>query len=216
MDQDFWHRRWAKNEINFHEAEANRLLVSHVDAMALRAKARIFLPLCGKTNDIAWLRGRGFSVVGAELSEQAIIQLFAENGWEPRIEQRDGFKLCQADGVEIFVGDIFALTPQLLGPVDAVYDRAALVALPAEMRGRYAQHLAQLTRHAQQLLIVFEYDQEKMKGPPFSVNRDEVFRQYSGRYDVTMLASETVPNKLKGQIEALENAYLLRARHNTR
>ena len=78
-----------------------------------------------------------------------------------------------ADGIDIFAGDIFEITADVLGPVDAVYDRAALVALPEGMRRRYAAHLAGITAVAPQLLVTFEYDQAEMDGPPFSITEEE-------------------------------------------
>ena len=110
----------------------------------------------------------------------------------------------------IVVGDIFNVTPELLGPVDAVYDRAALVALPQDMRARYTAHLMSLTAQAPQLLISFEYDQLAMEGPPFSVSTEEEIRQHYGpRYDITALSSLNVPGGLKGRCPATERVYLL-------
>ena len=76
MDPEFWHERWASNRIAFHEGEANRLLVAYFDKLALSPNARVFVPLCGKTRDIAWLRDQGIRVAGAELSELAVAALF--------------------------------------------------------------------------------------------------------------------------------------------
>lgn len=75
MEADFWHGKWARNEIGFHRSEANPLLVAHLDSLGLKPSARIFLPLCGKTLDIGWLLSNGFQVIGAELSEAAVVQL---------------------------------------------------------------------------------------------------------------------------------------------
>jgi len=95
-----------------------------------------------------------------------------------------------------------------LGPVDAIYDRAALVALPEEMRRRYSAHLMEITERARQLLVVYEYDQSLMDGPPFSVSGDEVQGHYRDRYKVTLLESEGILGGLKG-FPALENVWLL-------
>jgi thiopurine S-methyltransferase len=89
---------------------------------------------------------------------------------------------------ELLVGDAFELTPALLGRVDAAYDRAALVALPPELRTRYARQFADLMpAGSTSLLVSFEYAQELRAGPPFSVERDEVERLYSDAFIVREL-----------------------------
>lgn len=212
MDAGFWHRKWETNDIGFHGSEANPHLVRHFSALAPEPGGRIFLPLCGKTLDIAWLRAGGYRVAGAELSRIAIEQLFTDLGVEPEVMEVGALSRYRAEGIDIFVGDIFQLSGQMLGPVDAVYDRAALVALPAEMRGRYAAHLARITGRVPQLLVCYEYDQSLAAGPPFSVSDEEVGRHYRNIYDLTRLASVEVPGGLKGKCAARENVWLLRGR----
>jgi thiopurine S-methyltransferase len=210
MDANFWHQKWEKNDIGFHNSEANPLLVGYFKELALARGSRVFLPLCGKTLDIAWLLSRGYRVAGAELSKLAIEQLFAGLGAEPEITRVGDHDRYSAQGIDIFVGDIFALSGKILGPVDAVYDRAALVALPEAMRNRYTAHLMAITGKAPQLLISYEYDQSRLEGPPFSIRNAEVRRHYADNYDLALLASQDVPGGLKGQCAATENVWLLR------
>jgi thiopurine S-methyltransferase len=211
MEPDFWRQRWEKRETGWHESQANQLLVSHFHELALRKGSRVFVPLCGKTVDIAWLLSRGCRVAGAELSQLAIEQLFMELGMQPDIAKVGEVEQWSANRIDVFVGDIFALSRHALGPVDAVYDRAALVALPDVVRDRYTAHLMQLTNKAPQLLICYDYDQQAMQGPPFSVNADEVHRHYDRIYDVTLLESKPVSGGLKGITPAHENLWRLRS-----
>ena len=211
MEQDFWHRKWENNEIAFHQGEANPMLVERFTALSLPQNARVFLPLCGKTRDIAWLFARGHRVVGVELSEIAIEQLFDDLALQPAVSSLGKLKRYSAEGIDVFVGDFFDLSQQAIGGVDAVYDRAALVALPTDMRKRYASRLAELTDRAPQLLICFEYDQSLLQGPPFSIGADEVGRLYAERYELSHLGSRDLPGGLKGVSPATETAWLLRA-----
>ena len=216
MEQEFWHERWAKRQTPFHEGTPNRLLVAHLDALELAPGSRLFLPLCGKTVDIHWLLRRGFRVAGIDLSPIAIGELFDELGADPvvaNVETPSGtLTRHTADAIEIFVGDIFALDAATLGAVDAVYDRAALVALPPEMRGRYAEHLAAITDRAPQLLVGFEYDQALFDGPPFSVPEAEIARAHGDRYDRRLLVRDRVPGGLRGFEAVDEAAWLLTAK----
>ena len=212
MEHDFWHRRWASNEIGFHQPEANPLLARHLPALQLAAGARIFLPLCGKTLDIGWLLARGYRVVGAELSELAVQQLFAELGVVPQVSRHGALGCYQAPGLDIFVGDIFALDAATLGAVDALYDRAALVALPMPLRARYAAHLQQLGGRAPQLLISFEYDQSQLPGPPFAVPAEQLEAFYAAHYRLQLLERQALAGGLKGQCAADELVWLLQPR----
>lgn len=210
MQANFWHEKWQANQIGFHRETPNPLLVDHLNALSLAQGARVFVPLCGKTRDIAWLMSQGHRVAGGELSEIAIQQLFEELGIAPQVSSVGALKLYTADGIDIFVGDIFDLTAEVLGQVDAVFDRAALVALPLEMRLRYSAHLARITQNAPQLLITFAYDQAVMSGPPFSVTGSEVSEHYGGTYDIEKLDSVEVEGGLKGMCPAMADVWALR------
>ncbi len=206
MEHNFWLDRWQTNQIGFHLADANTLLVKHFKSLALPAGSRIFIPLCGKTLDIAWLLSQGHRVVGAELVEMAIIQLFNELGVPATITKVGELKRYSAHNIDIFVGDIFKIKDDMFGTINAVYDRAALVALPSEMRIQYTTHLKAITQNAPQLLITFEYDQTLVQGPPFSVNAAEVKTHYD---DATLLESNDLPNGLKGLYPAQETTWLV-------
>ena len=210
MKHNFWHNKWEKNEIGFHLPDANPLLVKHFPTLNLKQGARIFLPLCGKTLDIAWLLAQGYRVAGAELSTIAIEDLFNNLNLTPTIIKLDEITHYSATNIDVFVGDIFKVTPNMLGNVDVVYDRAALVALPDEIRKQYSAHLMALTNNAPQLLICFEYDQTLHTGPPFSISADEVKQHYQTSYDLTLLGSTAARGGLKGQWPANENGWWLK------
>jgi thiopurine S-methyltransferase len=210
MDAEFWGGKWAKNEISFHRSNPNPLLVDNVKALPLKEGSVIFVPLCGKTLDIAWLMSNGYRVAGVELVESAIEQLFSELAMVPKISIEGEIKHYSAQNIDIYVGDIFAVSRELLGPVDAIYDRAALVALPEELRRRYTAHLIDITNKSPQLLIAYHYDQNIVQGPPFSISDEEVSRHYKNTYNLTLVASTNVEGGMKGECEATENVWLLR------
>jgi thiopurine S-methyltransferase len=209
VDAPFWHDRWQRNQIGFHEPKANPLLIAHFDSLSLPVGSRIFVPLCGKTLDIHWLLSRGHRVAAAELSEIAVQQLFADLGRTPHATTIGKVTRYSAAGIDIFQGDIFDLSHGELREVDAVYDRAALIALPEPRRARYARHLAQITDHALQLLICITYEQRLIAGPPFSVDGAEVARLYQGSYHLKALGSTEVLGGIKGTCPAREDVWLL-------
>jgi thiopurine S-methyltransferase len=212
MDQDFWLARWQNNQIGFHEGAPNSLLVAHLATLGVPAGGRIFVPLCGKSNDMHWLRAQGLLVVGAELSRLAVEQLFAELGLTPLVSQAGRLERFEAEDVTIFVGDVFDLDRDTLGAVDAIYDRAALVALPAPLREQYATHLIELTRAAPQLLVTFEYEQARCPGPPFSVLEAEVRAHYGATYRLHRAAVRDVPGGIKAVCPAQESVWIINER----
>lgn len=187
MDPSFWHARWQANQIGFHEGRPNSYLERFADR--LPAGARVLVPLCGKANDLAYLASRGHTVIGVELVEAAVAAFFAEHQLAPTRTPAGDHVAYQAGEITVLAGDWFATTAAQLGPVDAIYDRAALIALPPALRPRYAAHLRALAPGAPALLITIAYPQAAMEGPPFSVDDDEVHALWAGR-TVTVLADE--------------------------
>ncbi|RTE87430.1 MULTISPECIES: thiopurine S-methyltransferase [Gammaproteobacteria] len=210
MKAEFWHNRWKNREIGFHLNEVNPYLIQYFDTLAITRGGRLLVPLCGKTHDIGWLLKQGYSVIGAELSEQAIKELFENLGLNPAIEPSKSGLWYRAQNIDVWVGDIFDLSVADIGRVDAIYDRAALVALPEDMRTRYAGHLVNLTQKAPQLLITFEYDQQKMEGPPFSVGSDRISKLYREHYSSKLLQREPLEGGLRGSVDAQTVVWLLR------
>ena len=189
MDPDFWHERWETSRIGFHMDAVNPWLVRYWPTLGVNRGGRVFVPLCGKSLDLLWLLEQGYRVTGVEISRIAVEAFFSENRLEPLTEPAGRFTRWRCDGLDVLCGDFFDLDKSLLGTLDAVYDRAALIAMPPAMRPRYAAHLAGLTdRKTRGLLITLEYKQLEMAGPPFSVSADEVNRLFSDNYSIECMA----------------------------
>lgn len=190
MDPQFWLARWETNKIGWHEKSVNLLLTKNFKYLAQRIGARIFVPLCGKSNDIVWLLDQGYQVVGVELSELAIKEVFLGMGKTPKITKSANFNLYQIDNLDLFVGNFFALTVNEIGPIDAIYDRAALVALPPKEQKLYSQHLLAIGQVAPQILVTLEYDQQVKQGPPFCVDTSMLEDHYQDTYQLCLLENK--------------------------
>jgi len=185
MHQDFWHERWRTGQVGFHQSTVHPFLARWWPTLGVPAAARVYVPLCGKSLDMVWLAERGHAIVGSELSPIAIRDFFAGQGLEPVQAEQDGFIRHTAGCYTILEGDALALTTDQTGPIEAVYDRAALVALPPDMRAAYAASLARLTSPGvQALLVAFEYPQEMKGGPPFSVAAEEIRELFETAFTV--------------------------------
>lgn len=215
MQHEFWLERWKQNQIGFHKQEINPHLQHYWSRLPVNQGDRVFVPLCGKSNDMLWLLGMGYQVVGVELSPLAVESFFSDNDLKPTIWRNGDFLVSEVDRLQILCGDFFALRPADLGKVNVVYDRASLVALPVEMRIKYASSLSTLlSTNTQILLITFDYPQHEMQGPPFSVQDEEVERLFSPWCDVELLGSEDVLEqemafKKRGLTSLAERTYRL-------
>lgn len=175
MQAEFWQSRWNNNQIGFHQLQVNAYLQQYWPTLAVPAGARVLVPLCGKSLDMLWLAGQGLRVLGVELSERAVEDFFAEHQLVPQVSQRGTFKVFRCEDIEICCGDFFALRAEDVQGCTVLYDRAAVIALPVEMRKRYVEHLgAILPASAAGLLITLDYDQSQLDGPPFAVTDEEV------------------------------------------
>ncbi|MEN0108140.1 MAG: thiopurine S-methyltransferase [Pseudomonas sp.] len=175
MHAEFWQRRWQNNQIGFHADSANAYLQQYWPTLNLEKGAQVLVPLCGKSLDLAWLAGQDLRVLGVELVQQAVEDFFHEQNLQPEVREHGAFRIYQAGDVQLWCGDIFALTAEDLRDCTALYDRAALIALPPPMREAYAQHLAKvLPAGCRGLLVSLDYDQSQMDGPPFSVPDTDV------------------------------------------
>lgn len=218
MKSEFWLERWERQEIGFHQDEVNPYLSRYWPELKLARGSAVFVPLCGKSRDLRWLRDQGHRVSGVELSDIAVQAFFRENGYAARHIPGERFDRHEADELCLLCGDFFDLNGDDLANVTAVYDRAALIALPEEMRPRYVRHLVSILPPATQILLVaFDYPQSEMQGPPFAVSSDEVRALYRDYAEICLLAQQDVlaqnPHfKARGLSRLYENIFLLTLR----
>lgn len=185
MEQRFWLERWEQDQIGFHQREINQYLGEHWAELGLPDGAPVFVPLCGKSLDMLWLRQQGHAVHAIELSEKAVSAFFEENGIDAEVRRGEHFTEYLADGLHLLAGDFFDLQRENLSGVHAVYDRASLIALPPSMRSAYAGHMATLLpAGAHILLITMEYPEGTLEGPPFSVPEDEINALFGEHFEV--------------------------------
>lgn len=175
MSED-WLDRWANGRTGWHEEDGNAGLKAHWPSLESTANGRnrVLVPLCGKTPDLLWLAEQGHEVVGIELAEIAVRQLFADYDLAYQVEKGEHLDRYSADDVPLtlYCGNYFQFEDD---PFDALFDRGALVAIPGAMRAAYIEHTRKLLRaDATKMIITLEYDQSITPGPPFSVAEKEL------------------------------------------
>ncbi|SMY15623.1 thiopurine S-methyltransferase [Photobacterium aquimaris] len=210
MDAEFWHSRWAEDRIGFHLTDVNPLLVKYWPRVNAQRDDRVLVPMCGKSEDLVWLATHHNDVVGIELSDIAVKAFFAENLYTPLVTGVGSEHVYSFDEITIYQGDYFTVP---VAPVDVVYDRAALIAMPQTMRERYVERLLSLVKPGGRvLLITLDYPQSQMDGPPFSVPEAEIATLFKG-CKITHLArddaDENHPRRRQGVERFAEEVWLI-------
>jgi len=160
-DNRLWLQCWRDRQTDFHQKTVNRFLTRFWPSLALAHGSRVFVPLCGKSLDMLWLADQGHEVIGVELSPVAVQAFFRENRLRPAKRKIGKFTLWQHGRVSILCGDYFSLTKADIGKIDTVYDRAALTALPEDIRRLYVTHLKNIMPATAQVFLLTNEDAEE-------------------------------------------------------
>ncbi|HET7556851.1 MAG TPA: thiopurine S-methyltransferase [Rhodanobacteraceae bacterium] len=188
MDADFWLQRWDEGRTGWHRDAVMPLLEQHWPALGVLRGTRVLVPLCGKSLDMPWLAAQGLHVRGVELAPLAVDQFFAAHDLQPHVREAAYGTHYRTGEIEIVRADVFEVDAAQFAECDAIYDRAALIALPPPMRERYARSVyGALPAGCRGLLITLEYPQHQMEGPPFSVEEREVHRLFGEHWDIDLL-----------------------------
>lgn len=211
MDNEFWLQRWQEGQTGFHQQRVLPLLQKHWPSLQLEPGSKVLVPLAGKSLDMLWLAQQGHAVLGIELSPLAVEQFFSGHDLQPKIHQTALGRHHRVGHLELVCGDIFKLDGKALRDCTAVYDRAALIALPEELRQRYVEHVyGLLPEGVQVLLVTLEYPQQQMAGPPFSVNETQVRKLFEPHWQVALLERremlEAEPHFRERGVDALHTA----------
>ena len=204
MDNNFWLQKWRDKEIGFHQKSYHPQLVKFGERLPT---GKVLVPLCGKTLDMIYLTSLGHQVIGVELSDIACREFFLENKIAFTEKSIPGFVVFESEQITLYCGDFFVLPQNVWKEITGIYDRAALVALPADIRKKYAAEIASKSpKGSEILLITFEYGEDTIQGPPFSVSEAELKNIYAG-CNIEWIDSHT--ESIRGT-DVSENAFRIR------
>jgi len=207
MDSSFWYRCWERNTLGFHQRDVHPLLAQYFNKMVLPSDQHVFVPLCGKTFDMAYL-AQFMQVTGNELSAIACRDFFLDNKLQYQRQTIGDFQHYACQQLALWQGDFFKLSADDIDRVDWIYDRAALIALPTTMQQQYVEHLTTFfTSQTRLFLVTLEYPEGQLNGPPFSINNAAIKRLFSG-FTIECIAENELKDKQFAQ-RTFEVDYLL-------
>lgn len=186
-DNQLWLQLWRDQQIDFHQKTVNNFLTSFWNDLDHSKKSRIFVPLCGKTLDMIWLADQGHEVIGVELSPIAVKKFFKENKLKVKKRRIGHFTVWRHGRISILCGDYFALKKADLGHIDTVYDRAALTALPEDIRKLYVAHMKLIIPLSTNIFLLTIEDIEEFSNPePTHRVDEEITTLYSENYFIKL------------------------------
>jgi thiopurine S-methyltransferase len=214
VDPEFWRERWQTNATAFHQPVPTEFLVDYVSRAAPEAGTTVLVPMSGKSKDLVFLANRGHRVIGSEIVEQAVAALYDENAIPYRTRRDGDFTVYSSDRIVTYAGDFFRLSIERTGPIDWIFDRAALIAWEPEQHARYLTHLLSFLRPKGTLLLVsFDYDQTEMSGPPFSAPGERLRLLLDPEGDLELLGERDALEdrfRARGCTHLVEQAWLFR------
>jgi thiopurine S-methyltransferase len=192
MEISYWKSRWQKNNIGWHQEHPYPPLPQFWPSLALAEGATVLVPLCGKSKDLNWLAEQGYHVIGVEASGTALEQFTDASRQSFSRTSSHGYPLFQSSFIELWEGNFLTFPDGAVDTIDAIYDKAALVALPPDKREQYVDRVLQLCHTGTQLLLqTFEYNQSEMAGPPFSVPYKEIQRHFEQHFQIQLLQEQS-------------------------
>ena len=218
MERDFWLERWENNQIGFHQDEFSPYLIDHWAVLGAKTGCQVFVPMAGKTKDMLWLANEKHKVLGIELSEIAVDAFFKENNLKADKSDIGKHIQYQTDDINFLCGDFFELTADDTRDVKAVFDRASMIAMPPQLRKKYADHMAKLLVSGTEILLVsMEYAGGTMSGPPFSVDEESIRALYSDHFTIQLretfdVLEQNAHFKDRGLTRMIEKVYQLTRR----
>lgn len=188
MQKEFWLEKWNANQIGFHRDSCHPLLEAHAKDF-FKGKKKVFVPLCGASVDMHFLQSLGLEVVGVELSQLAVEKFFSDAGLKPDIAEKEKFRVYRSKDFTLYCGDLFDF--DLFEGIDCIYDRASIIALPSEIRERYASFINTNLR-VDYFLLTIDFNNDEI-GPPFSVPKNKVENYFKTKFKIEL--KETCPQE---------------------
>jgi len=209
-DNGLWLKFWRDNRVDFHQKSVNQLLSRFWHILKPAPGSRIFVPLCGKSQDMIWLAQQGHEVIGVELSPVAVKAFFRENHLQPCLRKMGSFTLWEYGKISILCGDFFALLKNDLGLIDMVYDRAALTALPLDIRSRYAVHLQAILPSTVKVFLLTTEDIEPAESlQKLDAIDTEINGLFSADFEIDLIHAELVSEATHAKVYGLTSRVIL-------
>lgn len=185
-----WKETWEKTggNVPWQKSEVDGYLQEHINDLTGGEKnVSILVTWCGNSLDIPWLSSQGYDVVGVEISELGVRQMFEENGIPYSTTQEGGFSIYQAQDrkMKVFVGNYYNLTPELVGTFDGVWDNNAFGAAEVANREKYMSVLVSLLKPDGRVLLGnWEYGELVRDSAPFSLSCTFVKELFQEKFEV--------------------------------
>jgi SAM-dependent methyltransferase len=162
----YWEEKYEKDQAGWDSGNPNPIFVQLIKKNHFLQPGRILIVGAGKGYDAIEAAKEGFDVTAVDFSVKAIS--FAE-------------ELANQNNVKInfLAEDIFKLDEKYFNSFDAVYDYVFYCAIDPQRRLEYADVVAKLLNQLGKFVSVLFPVDDRIGGPPFSVNPVEAYENFS-------------------------------------
>jgi SAM-dependent methyltransferase len=171
---DFWESSYQAGRAGWDLGQPAPWFQDLLDADERPAPGRVAVLGCGKGHDALLFAERGFDVTGFDFAPSAV--------------EAARSAAAAANLSATFVqSDIFALPATYRDTFGYVVEHACFSAIDPERRSEYVDVVATLLRPGGTLFGLF-FVHDRLGGPPFATNADELRRLFAGRFTIESLA----------------------------
>jgi SAM-dependent methyltransferase len=169
----FWDERFERHFTPWDKGGVPQALQ---DFVAANSPLTTLIPGCGSAYELAFLAGQGWDATAIDFSPAAVAQ---------------GKLAAGEHAARVVEADFFAWQPA--APLQLIYERAFLCAMPRAMWPQVAARWAQLLAPGALLAGYFFFD-EAAKGPPFGIQRAQLEQLL--RADFECVADDAVSDSI--------------------
>ena len=178
---DFWQKRWDSGTTRWRRPDIHPSLQQFTNKVFFdyfpSGGARILVPLCGKTVDMAHLatKRKVGQVVGIDGVRKAV-EAFAQENPDLEVKSMEAcpekVEKWQGNSITLIIGDFFEVDKTDFGEVcDGAWDRGSLVAIKPERREKYVEQIGKLMNKDGRILLSTFVHRNRDKSPSYAAQK---------------------------------------------
>jgi methyl halide transferase len=170
LTPEAWERKYQDNQDRWDLGSPAPPLINLLESAQAPQLGKMAVLGCGAGQDALLFAAAGFDVVGFDFAPTAI-------------DRASTIAQARQLPAQFLQRDIFGLEPDFLHSFDYVLEHTCFCAIDIALRPQYVQVVKSLLRPTGQLIALF-YTHQRLDGPPFGVQPQEILDDFAPHFDV--------------------------------